>query len=309
LLTNTWREASSEQARFFDYRSAADPQRSGLINPVPYRSFSPDFFEQSGCDVLSLDLSDQLGCSGPATGPSLCANFVRLDHDQLRTNALATSQLFFITKGEGETQACGRSFQWSKGDMLVLPAGGEAIHTSHEKAGMYWVHDAPLLRYLGVEPVQARFDPTFYSHKDTQLELDAIANCPNGSRANRVSVLFGNTQFPQTRTVSHTLWAMLGILPAGQVQRPHRHQSIALDLAVECQPGCYTMIGKSLDSSGNIVNPHREDWVPGAAFVTPPGYWHSHHNESSGDAYVLPIQDAGLHTYLRTLDITFNGGN
>ena len=44
----------------------------------------------------------------------------------------------------------------------------------------------------------------------------------------------------------------------------------------------------------------------GAAFVTPPGYWHSHHNESGTDAYVLPIQDAGLHTYLRTLDIAFS---
>ena len=46
--------------------------------------------------------------------------------------------------------------------------------------------------------------------------------------------------------------------------------------------------------------------MAGAAFVTPPGYWHSHHNESGADAYVLPIQDAGLHTYLRTLDILFS---
>jgi gentisate 1,2-dioxygenase len=99
---------------------------------------------------------------------------------------------------------------------------------------------------------------------------------------------------------------MLGILPAGQVQRPHRHQSIALDFAVACQPGCYTMIGTELDENGMIRNGHREDWVAGAAFVTPPGYWHSHHNESGVDAYVLPIQDAGLHTYLRTLDIAFS---
>ena len=27
---------------------------------------------------------------------------------------------------------------------------------------------------------------------------------------------------------------------------------------------------------------------------------------SAWDAYVLPIQDAGLHTYLRTLDIAFS---
>ena len=29
-------------------------------------------------------------------------------------------------------------------------------------------------------------------------------------------------------------------------------------------------------------------------------------NESGADAYVLPIQDAGLHTYLRSLDIAFS---
>jgi len=309
LVAPTVHQASSEQARFFDYRSAANPQQSGLIASVPFRSFSPDFFDQTGCDVLPLDLSEQLGCSGPATGPSLCANFVRLDRGEQRTSAIATSQLFFITNGEGETQACGQTFQWSKGDMLVLPAGGDAIHTTHKKAGLYWVHDAPLLRYLGVEPAQARFEPSFYSHRDSKRHLEAIANSPNGARANRVSVLLGNSTFPQTRTITHTLWAMLGILPAGQIQRPHRHQSIALDFAVDCQPGCYTMIGTKLDANGMILNGHREDWVPGAAFVTPPGYWHSHHNESGEDAYVLPIQDAGLHTYLRTLDIAFSGGN
>jgi hypothetical protein len=45
--------------------------------------------------------------------------------------------------------------------------------------------------------------------------------------------------------------------------------------------------------------------TPGAAFVTPPGLWHSHHNESGRPARILPIQDAGLHTYLRSLDIRF----
>jgi gentisate 1,2-dioxygenase len=41
-------------------------------------------------------------------------------------------------------------------------------------------------------------------------------------------------------------------------------------------------------------------------FVTPPGLWHSHHNESGHPAHILPIQDAGLHTFLRTLDIRFS---
>ena len=303
----TAQSLSSEQAQYFSYGEAANPIRSGLTELVPYRSFSPSFFEEPGSAVLPLDLSAELGCAGPATGPSLCANFVRLDQEELRTAAVATSQLFFVAEGDGETAACGQRFAWSKGDMLVLPAGGDAIHTSADKAAIYWVHDAPLLRHLGVAPSQARFGPTFYSHRDSQRKLSEIASSAVGSKANRVSVLLGNSAFPQSRTVSHTLWAMLGILPAHQEQMPHRHQSIALDFAVACEPGCYTLIGTQLNDQGRIINPHREDWAPGAAFVTPPGYWHSHHNESGADAYVLPIQDAGLHTYLRTLDIRFSG--
>jgi hypothetical protein len=64
-------------------------------------------------------------------------------------------------------------------------------------------------------------------------------------------------------------------------------------------------MGKEIDSEGFIVDPIRCDWVPGSAFITPPGWWHSHHNESDGVAWVLPVQDAGLYTHQRTLDIRF----
>ena len=36
---------------------------------------------------------------------------------------------------------------------------------------------------------------------------------------------------------------MLGVLPADRVQRPHRHQSVALDLIMSCAPGCYSLVG------------------------------------------------------------------
>ena len=83
---------------------------------------------------------------------------------------------------------------------------------------------------------------------------------------------------------------------------------MALDFVIDCRPGCYTLLGPDLDpASGAIADPVRVDWEPGAAFVTPPGYWHSHHNRSGAPARILPIQDAGLQTYLRSLDIRFSG--
>ncbi|MEY9928847.1 gentisate 1,2-dioxygenase [Catenulispora sp. GP43] len=99
---------------------------------------------------------------------------------------------------------------------------------------------------------------------------------------------------------------MFGLLPAGQIQRPHRHQSVALDLILDTPEGCYTLLGDRLDDRGEIIDPVRVDWVPGGAFITPPGKWHAHVNETGTDAHLIPIQDAGLHTYLRSLDIRFS---
>jgi len=105
--------------------------------------------------------------------------------------------------------------------------------------------------------------------------------------------------------VTHTLWAMLGVLPRGAAQLPHRHQSVALDLILDCDPGCYTLVGRRITAQGEIINATRVDWKPYSAFITPPGYWHAHYNGSPSDAHLIPMQDAGLQTYLRTLDIQF----
>ena len=127
LSSATDRQASSAQAQYFSYGDAANPIRSGLTLGVPYRSFSPAFFAEGGNAVMSLDLSEELQCSGPATGPSLCANFIRLNDGELRTSAVATSQLFFIADGDGESEACGEHFRWSSGGREGGNMQGSAI--------------------------------------------------------------------------------------------------------------------------------------------------------------------------------------
>jgi gentisate 1,2-dioxygenase len=197
------------------------------------------------------------------------------------------------------------TFPFAQGDFFTLPGGAVAVLSADATATLYYVNDAPLLAYLGTTGVRARFEPTLYPAARAQAELRKVAEDANAGQRNRISVLLGNTHFPQTRTVTHTLWAMFGIVTPHSVQKPHRHQSIALDFIAGCKPGVYTLVGPELDEAGNIVKPTRVDWEPGMAFVTPPGYWHAHFNESGDEAYVIPIQDAGLQTYLRTLDIRF----
>jgi gentisate 1,2-dioxygenase len=301
-------------ARYFEYSTAADPVGSGAITRVPIVSFPRSLYADGPTRVVPLDLSAELGvASGPATSPGLLASFVRIGTgDRVVTHPNATSQLLYVIEGRGHTVVggvAGGSVPWEAGDVITLPAGGRAgsgaVHHATERAALYWVHDEPMLRFLGVEATEPRFPITRYPRADVLSELDAIAGAPDANQKNRVSVLLASATQEQTLTVTHVLWAMFGLLPAGQVQRPHRHQSVALDLILDCEPGCHTLLGSRIDDRGDIVEPIRVDWEAGGAFVTPPGMWHAHVNESGAPAHLVPVQDAGMQTYLRSLDIRF----
>ena len=298
---------AERDAEYFEYSKAANPISAGLISRIPYQNFPSSLYDSGPSRVVPLDLSEALGCEGPATGPGLLASFIRLNAgDTLCLTPTATSQVLYVIAGKGSLEQGSYSFEWVKGCFIALP-GMESVHlTASADARFYYVHDEPLLRYLGVAPTRQPFSATLYPAEKANAKLREAADDPRAQDRSRVSILLGNRHFPQTRTVTHVLWAMYGILPAGSVQKPHRHQSIALDFIIDCPAGCYTLVGSDIDENGQIRNPTRVDWAPGLAFVTPPGYWHAHFNESDREAFLIPIQDAGLQTYLRALDIRFS---
>jgi gentisate 1,2-dioxygenase len=295
-----------ENCLYYEYTKAADPIGSGAISKIPFAEFGGELHETGSTRIIPLDISDKLGCEGPATSPALCANFVRiLTGEELSTNFNATSQLFYVMHGSGRTEFDGMDIPWKTGDFVVLPIGKETRHFASTDSAFYLVHDEPLLRYLGVKADMQRFKPTLYTSEDSLRELDKVRKEADAVNRSRISVLLANKEMDQTLTVTHTLWAMLGVLPKGAVQLPHRHQSVALDLILDCEPGCYTLVGTRISGKGEIINATRVDWKPYSAFITPPGYWHAHYNESNNEAHLIPLQDAGLQTYLRTLDIKF----
>ncbi|MFM0054825.1 cupin domain-containing protein [Paraburkholderia phytofirmans] len=298
--------AATLDAQYFEYTSSANPIGAKLISCVPFRNFPPSLYADGATRVVPLDLSAELGCPSPATGPGLSANFLRVNAgDALTLAPNATSQVCYVISGTGSVTQAETHFPFEQGDFFTLPGGAAAVLSADATATLYYVNDAPLLTYLGTTGVKARFAPTRYPAAQAQAELRKVAQEANAGRRNRISVLMGNANFPQTRTVTHVLWAMFGIVPPNSMQKPHRHQSIALDFIAGGKPGVYTLVGTELDESGNIAHPTRVDWEAGMAFVTPPGYWHAHFNETDENAYVIPIQDAGLQTWLRTLDIRF----
>ena len=279
---------------------------SGAISKIPFANFGSELHESGSTRLIPLDISAELGCVGPATSPALCANFVRiLAGDMLSTNFNATSQLFYVIYGSGLTDFDGISIPWKTGDFVALPMGKETRHFADTDSVFYLVHDEPLLCYLGAKASIQHFKPTLYTSEDSLRELDKVKKEAEAVNRSRISILLANKAMDQTLTVTHTLWAMLGVLPINAVQLPHRHQSVALDLILDCAPGCYTLVGTKISANGEIINATRVDWKPYSAFITPPGYWHAHYNESVKEAHLIPLQDAGLQTYLRTLDIKF----
>lgn len=299
-------DAWTEHAVFYEYSQAADPIRGGQTPPIPAQQFPASIYAGGPTRVVPLDLSAALGTPFPATSPALLANYLVIrGGDTLSTDPNATSQLYYCLAGRGSLDALGRRLEWGQGDFITLPSSSPASLRAAEDAAFYWVHDEPLLTYLGVTASKQRFAPTLFPKSQAVAELAKVAADPNAKNRSRISVLLANDVNEQTLTITHVLWAMFGILPEGMVQKPHRHQSVALDLILDCRPGCYSLLGESIDQDGTLIDPIRVDWEPGAAFVTPPGKWHSHHNESGADAHLIPIQDAGLQTYLRALDIRF----
>ena len=97
---------------------------------------------------------------------------------------------------------------------------------------------------------------------------------------------------PTTNTLP-TLNCAINTLEAGQDQRPHRHNGVAVVLAIQGQ-GVHSMVeGK------------RIDWVDGAVQITPPAALHSHHNRGVERMSCLIFQDEALHYYTRTPGFSF----
>jgi gentisate 1,2-dioxygenase len=298
----------AEDARYFEYSKAANPIGTGFAPQVPIKQFGPEVYRDQQTSVIPLDLSEELGIkTGEATSPALLANFLRIrPGERIDTSPNATSQLYYVLYGRGFAAVNGQLVEWEKGDFLTLPAGSDPVFYAATETAMYWVHDEPLMRYLGADATQPRFRATKFCRSDAVAKLQEIASRPGANQKSRVSVLLANANQEQTLTITHVLWAMFGVLPPNQEQRPHRHQSVALDLILDAPAsGCYTLLGSHLDQQGRIVNPTRVDWQAGCAFTTPPGMWHAHYNETDEPAHLIPIQDAGLHTHLRSLDIKF----
>ncbi|CAF0760729.1 unnamed protein product [Adineta ricciae] len=281
--------------------------------PVPAISHPAKLHEECNTTKdIPLDLSSSLGLDYPASCPNLLAGYIHVKaNDTFKQDCVlcCTSLCLYVIRGHGTTKIFDEgAVAWSKGDVLVIPYQTRALeHSTIDDTVFYYVHDGPLLKYLRVTPSSKAFPTTVFREKLLKDKVENIREKPGSEHANRLGTLIGNPETSETKSLTHTLWALLNVLPANSMQKPHRHNAVALDLVTYAPEGkCYTLVGDELDENGQIKNPIRLDWESGGAFTTPLGLWHSHHNESEDeDAWILPVQDAGLSLHQGLYDIRF----
>ena len=151
--------AWTKDAEIFEYGAAANP----MLAPVPVLVHPPEFHQSGPTRVIPFDISRYMEIeSSPdgATSPNLMASFIRIVvGESIKTQANATSQAFYVIRGSGETTSSEHgNVKWNTGDMVVLPVTpGAVTHTCKDAEGfggaaIYWIHDQPLMDYLGVMP-------------------------------------------------------------------------------------------------------------------------------------------------------------
>ena len=129
---------------------------------------------------------------------------------------------------------------------------------AHNGAALYWIHDQPLLDYLGVKPDEVKFPPALFTRSKLLETVEEIRHGPGMEHANRLGVLLGNASTEKTtKTLTHVMWSLLNSIGPHTVQKPHRHNSVALDMAVAApwpHGKVYTLMGRELDANGNVVD-------------------------------------------------------
>ena len=284
------------------------------------------FYEKDikGCDygIDFIDFSNIFNVSHKSTTPNLLASFIKLtrsDVIELNNNRRfvefnATSHLFYIIKGDCSIRIVNDNDNDNEnaqenmvcvGDILITPCFNsvEIKNLGKDELQIYYINDSPLVNYLGNKAVKQIFKTAVYRNEFLVQKLNELSNKNN----NRKGILLSNkdTEALGINTITPVLWALYNELPPKTIQKPHKHNSVALDLCLKCSDSenIYTLIGDELDEKGNIINPKKVPWKEGTMFITPPGLWHSHNNEGDTYAYILPVQDAGLLLYQRILGI------
>ena len=273
--------------------------------PVPRHIFLAErdraFAADTGTGLIDLDLSEALALAYPATTPLILARYARIrEGDSLSTAFRSSGEIYHVIQGRGKTVGPDDSVEWKAGDTIFLPGGGNWTHSAMEDVVLYVVTNEPQLAFEGLAPPRAgenetegAMAPVHYPGERITAELEALLKTPGAENFPGYAVIFSNESMEGLRNIHPIMTLAMNSLPAGMEQRPHRHNSAAVTLLLDCEGGY------------SITEGQRTDWSRHAVMITPPGEVHSHYNEGPHLNRFLIVQDGGFYTHCRTMGFTY----
>jgi gentisate 1,2-dioxygenase len=180
---------------------------------------------------------------------------------------------------------------------MLFSGGTVQQHQAGESNAVLWVvSNEPQVAFEGLQPPADGDAPTGVVHftaAEINAQIDYLYDHAEEGELPGYAVVFSSEQQEANRNVLPTLTLAMNSLPGGSMQRPHRHNSVAVSLVISGD-GCYSMVG------GN-----RKDWSPWATTITPPVAVHSHHNGGNSRALFLIVQDGGIYYHARAMGFEF----
>jgi gentisate 1,2-dioxygenase len=249
--------------------------------------------------TIDLDISKTLGTPYPATTPTILTRYVKIRAgDTIRGTWIASGEVYYVMRGSGESRNGSDCIEWGPGDAFCFPGGSETSH----RAGtgdclLFCATDEPLLafaRLRGPAPSQAAYEATHWPAAQIDRHFESVWQRPITDNTTGHSVQFLTAGLAPAPITIPTINVAINSLAPGFDQRPHRHNGVAVTLAIQGE-GIYSTIDEQ-----------RVDWSNGAAQITPAAALHSHHNRGSKRMRSLVVQDEGLHYYARTPGFSFD---
>ncbi len=297
MLTSTKSSAAAgdhtAQALYYDPANAFDFHWP----PVPRRRFLAErdraFDSATPTGLVPLDASDALETPYPATTPSLLAQYLRLrGGERFATHQWASGEVYFVMHGAGQSRNGADTVAWHQGDLFCFPGGQETVHHAGDQDSiLFCVNDEPLVTFQGLQPPragEALVDTVHWPAAEIDKRLETVYARPSSKEEAGRAILFSSQALAPARNILPMMAAAINTLEPGKDQRPHRHNGVAITLALEGE-GVYS-----------LIEGERVDWITGAAQITPATELHSHHNRGMERMRSLVFQDEGLHYYTRT---------
>ena len=286
------------RGRFFNTGNAFNVQNP----PVPDRIFDDEPLRAldpaSPTGLIPCDISGELGCSFPATSPLVLARYARIRAaETLETDFAASGTIAYVIAGGGTTTCGDETIAWGAGDVFILPGGMPATHTAIGSDSVLWiVSNEPQLAFENLRPPAPGSAPTdmvHYRADEIARQIDLLYEVGRNEEIAGSALIFSAERQEATRNILPTLTAAMNSLPGGVVQRPHRHNSVAVSLIIKGEH-CFS-----------VIDGRRKDWAPWATTITPPVSVHSHHNGGTEQALFLIIQDGGFYYHARAMGFEF----